>query len=240
MRKIIFLTPIIFLRLQTKSIIILKMKAVKKGFTLIELLVVISIIGVLLGIVGPKVFDLLLSSGKTKIAASFSAWASQVVQYKAHYGYYPPFLFEEEEGTPIIIEDDDLMSAFLISLKGKGKNSSSGLWETLTEEQLIHNQESREFHSFNENEFNDEGDIIGFGNLQMLVDQDGDGAIQLSDDVVDDILSSLSLDYSSDQIDNIDRDIFSVVNQPIIIFLLSDEKEDVTNVFSWNIEKYFK
>ncbi len=216
------------------------MKTLKKGFTLIELLVVITIIGVLMGIVGPKVFELLLSSGKTKIAASFSSWASQVVQYKAHYGYYPPFLFEEEEGVAIKIDDDELLNAFFASLKGKSKNSNSGLWETLSEDQLMHNPQSREFHSFNENELNDDGKIIGFGNLQMLVDQDGDGAILLSDEVVDEILSSLSADYSSNQINNIDRDIFSVVNQPIIIFLLSDDKEEVTNVFSWDIDKYFK
>ena len=216
------------------------MKTARKGFTLIELLVVISIIGLLLGIVGPKVFELLFSSNKTKIAASFSAWASQIVQYKAHYGYYPPFLYEEEEGISITIDDEDALNHFFASLKGKSKNSTTGLWEVLSEDQRIHNPQSKEFHSFNENEFNDEGKIIGFGNLQMLVDQDGDGAIQFSDEVVDEILSSLSTDYSSDQINKLDRDIFSVVNQPIVIFLLNDEKEEVTNVFSWDIDKYFK
>ena len=38
----------------------------KKGFTLIELLVVIAILGVLMGLVGPKVFDILSGSKATK------------------------------------------------------------------------------------------------------------------------------------------------------------------------------
>ena len=36
-------------------------KSKSKGFTLIELLVVIAVIGILMGMVGPKVFDLLTS-----------------------------------------------------------------------------------------------------------------------------------------------------------------------------------
>jgi len=214
------------------------MKKLQKGFTLIELLVVISIIGILLGIVGPKVFDLLTSSKKTKLASSFSAWSSQIVQYKSHYGYYPPFLFDEEEGMAITIDTNELQDSFFASLKGRIKNESGG-WESLSDSLLIQNPESREFHSFNESEFNEEGNIFGFGNLKILVDQDGDGAILLNDELVQEILDSLSLDYSSDQIDEIERDIFSVVNQPIIVLLLNDSKEDLNNVFSWNVEKYF-
>jgi prepilin-type N-terminal cleavage/methylation domain-containing protein len=214
------------------------MKKLQKGFTLIELLVVISIIGILLGIVGPKVFDLLTSSKKTKLASSFSAWSSQIAQYKSHYGYYPPFLFDEEEGMAITIDTNELQDSFFASLKGRIKNESGG-WESLSDSLSIQNPESREFHSFNESEFNEEGNIFGFGNLKILVDQDGDGAILLNDELVQEILDSLSLDYSSDQIDEVERDIFSVVNQPIIFFLLSDSKEDLNNVFSWNVEKYF-
>lgn len=214
------------------------MKKLQKGFTLIELLVVISIIGILLGIVGPKVFDLLTSSKKTKLASSFSAWSSQIVQYKSHYGYYPPFLFDEEEGMAITIDTNELQDSFFASLKGRIKNESGG-WESLSDSLLVQNLESREFHSFNESEFNEEGNIFGFGNLKILVDQDGDGAILLNDGLVQEILDSLSLDYSSDQIDEIERDIFSVVNQPIIFLLLNDSKEDLSNVFSWNVEKYF-
>ena len=51
-----------------------------RGFTLIELLVVISIIGILMGIIGPKVFDLLSGSKATKTQATFQAWATQLIQ----------------------------------------------------------------------------------------------------------------------------------------------------------------
>ena len=74
-----------------------------KGFTLIELLVVIAILGVLMGLIGPKVFDLLSGSEATKTQSIFRAWVTQIYQYKEHYKYYPPFLIEEEEGAHIFI-----------------------------------------------------------------------------------------------------------------------------------------
>ena len=44
-----------------------------KGFTLIELLVVIAILGVLMELIGPKVFDLLSGSKGTKTQAIFKS-----------------------------------------------------------------------------------------------------------------------------------------------------------------------
>ena len=51
-----------------------------KGFTLIELLVVIAILGVLMGLIGPKVFDLLSGSKATKTQAIFKSWVTQLYQ----------------------------------------------------------------------------------------------------------------------------------------------------------------
>ena len=56
-----------------------------KGFTLIELLVVIAIIGILMGMVGPKVFDLLTGSKVKKTQSIFRSWVTQLYQYKEHY-----------------------------------------------------------------------------------------------------------------------------------------------------------
>ena len=61
---------------------------------------------------------------------------------------------------------------------------------------------------------------------------------------MDDILDSLSQDYSKEQIDEVNREMFGVVNQSVIIFAIQDpttesDEEEVVNVFSWNIEKYF-
>ena len=51
-----------------------------------------------MGLIGPKVFDLLSGSEATKTQSIFRAWITQVYQYKEHYKYYPPFLLEKEEG----------------------------------------------------------------------------------------------------------------------------------------------
>ena len=215
-----------------------------KGFTLIELLVVIAIIGVLMGIVGPKVFDLLTTSEKTKYRAIINSWVTSLVGYKTHYGYFPPFLYEEAEGTSILINSTEQYDAFLASLKGKTRNFDSGAWNQLTDSLQDQNTELKEFHSFTEAEFTGDGKIIGYGRLHILIDQDGDGSIKLEDEIIDDILDSLSGEYSADQIDDLDRDLFGIINQSAIIFIIQDsttdaDDEDVVNVFSWNIEKYF-
>ena len=101
------------------------------GFTLIELLVVISIIGILMGIVGPKVFDLLSGSKVTKTQSVFRAWVTQLYQYKEFYRYFPPFLLEEEEGVSVSLEDEENHDAFIAALRGMKWNSSSFSWESL-------------------------------------------------------------------------------------------------------------
>ena len=103
------------------------MKTKTKAFTLIELLVVISILGILMGIVGPKVIDLLSGSEKTKMQAILRGWVTQLHQYKSHYGYFPPFLSNAEEGTPIILSEQENYEKFMISLKGKTM-SDNGAW----------------------------------------------------------------------------------------------------------------
>ena len=69
----------------------------KKGFTLIELLVVIAILGVLMGLIGPKVFEILSGSKATKTQSIFRSWVTQLIQYKEHYKYFPPFLLDNDE-----------------------------------------------------------------------------------------------------------------------------------------------
>ena len=88
-----------------------------RGFTLIELLVVIAVIGILMGMVGPKVFDLLTSSKVKKSQAVFRSWVTQLHQYKEFYKYFPPFLLEEDEGKPLLLSDDTNHESFIIALK---------------------------------------------------------------------------------------------------------------------------
>jgi len=90
----------------------MKSKNNNNGFTLIELLVVISILGILMGIVGPKVIDLLSGSEKTKVQTIVRGWVTQLHQYKSHYGYFPPFLLTGEEGIAVELGDEEISKIF--------------------------------------------------------------------------------------------------------------------------------
>lgn len=216
------------------------MKNKLKAFTLIELLVVISILGILMGIVGPKVIDLLSSSEKTKVQAILRGWVTQIHQYHSYYGYFPPFLYNEEEGTPISLSEVENHDNFIISLKGK-QLSDSGEWIPLknNDDSKKQNQQRKEFHSFSEDEFDSNGKLIGAQNILVLIDQDGDGMISLEKSVVDDIFEALSVDYSQSAINQIDPDKFALVHEKVAIFLMKDDDLDVQNVYSWNVDKYF-
>ena len=76
--------------------------------------------------------------------------------------------------------------------------------------------------------------------LYILTDQNGDGAIEMDESLVEEILESLSNDFSRTEIQNVDRETFRVVYDKIIILLLEDEDLDVRNVYSWNVEKFFE
>ena len=111
----------------------------------------------------------------------------------------------------------------------------------------------KEFHSFSDDEFYIPDNPLSFlrtesphlkgsasQKLYILTDQDGDGVIEMDETLVDEILESLSSDFSTNEIQNIDREIFRMVYDKIIILLLEDEDLDVRNVYSWNVEKFFE
>jgi prepilin-type N-terminal cleavage/methylation domain-containing protein len=208
----------------------------KNGFTLIELLVVISIIGILMGLLISQLGGVLGSSENTKMQAVLRSWIIQSKEYKNHYGYFPPFMYQLEEGTPISLNDPlDNQEKFFYALKGS-ERSEAGWGEFLDE-----NKEKKEFHTFTEDEFDADGNLVGFESVRILVDYDRDGMIKLGSDVVDEILASLTPDYDEDEISLVQSRIeqFSVINEEIAFFILSDEISGVSNVYSWNLEKYF-
>lgn len=215
----------------------MKCKKKKKGFTLIELLVVISILGILMGIVGPKVIDLLSGSEKTKVQSIVRGWVAQLYQYKTHYGYFPPFLLTGEEGVPVKLSESENLENFLISLKGKSLDSS-GSWEPI-EVGNDQNRKAKEFHSFSSDEFDAQGKLIGADNIGILVDQNGDGIIELDPSLTDEILQSLAIDYSASELQSVDAEKFGKIHEKVVIFLLQDDDLDVQNVYSWNVEKFF-
>ena len=208
----------------------------KHGFTLIELLVVISIIGILMGLLISQLGGILGSSEKTKMQAIMRTWIIQLNEYKSHYGYYPPFLYEGEEGTPILLSDGENQDKFMYSLKGKVKTETGwGDSESLSDE----NKDQKEFHAFSEDEFDGDGNLISLDSLKILVDFNGDGTIEIGEDVKGQIISSLSLDYNDDEMSLIENNGVPNINESIALYILTDEKLGISNIYSWNIEKYF-
>jgi len=208
----------------------------KHGFTLIELLVVISIIGILMGLLISQLGGILGSSEKTKMQAIMRTWIIQLNEYKSHYGYYPPFLYEGEEGTPILLSEGENQDKFMYSLKGKVKTETGwGDSESLSDE----NKDQKEFHAFSEDEFDGDGNLISLNSLKILVDFNGDGTIEIGEDVKGEIISSLSLDYNDDEMSLIENNGVPNINESIVLYILTDEKLGISNIYSWNIEKYF-
>lgn len=208
----------------------------RNGFTLIELLVVISIIGILMGLLISQLGGVLGSSENTKMQSILRSWIIQCKEYKNHYGYFPPFMYQMEEGTPVgLSEPLDNQQKFFYALKGS-ERSEVGWGEFLDE-----NKDKKNFHTFTEDEFDAEGNLVGFESVRILVDFDRDGIIKLGSDVVDEILASLSPDYDEAEMSLAESRIeqFSVINEEIAFFILSDEISGVSNVYSWNLEKYF-
>ena len=215
-----------------------------KGFTLIELLVVIAVIGILMGMVGPRVFDLLTSSKVKKSQSIFRSWVTQLYQYKEHYKYFPPFLLEEDEGKPVLLSETDNHDSFIVALKGMQWDPSAQTWISLEQgsELRKQNRKGREFHSFSEDEFGVEGylaDSWGGTKIRVLVDQDGDGLIKLDSSAVDEIVDALKQEYDEEVVDDVKEKI-SVIREKVGIYVLYDDtgETESENVFSWDILKY--
>lgn len=216
------------------------MKNKKIGFTLIELLVVISIIGILMGLLISQLGGVLGSSEKTKMQAVMRSWIIQLKEYKSYYGYYPPFLYQSSEGSPIKLnEPEDNQARFFYSLKGKQKTTNG--WDD-SDTYENENKDKKEFHSFSEDDFDADGNLLGSNSLRILVDHDRDGIIQMESDVVDDILASLSSDYGKDELNfkQSRKEVLSTINDEIAFYILTDTKTGLSNVFSWDFEKYFE
>lgn len=221
-------------------------KSKLRGFTLIELLVVIAVIGILMGMVGPRVFDLLTNSKVKKSQSIFRSWVTQLYQYKEFYKYFPPFLLEEAEGKPLLLSEEINHDSFIVALRGMKWDPDTSEWQPLAQgsELRDQNRKGREFHSFSEDEFGSEGylaDSWGGKKIRVVVDQDGDGLIKLDDATVGEIMDALKNDYSSEVVDAAKEKI-SVIREKVGIFVLYDDlgETDTNNVFSWDITKYLE
>ena len=212
------------------------MKNKKNGFTLIELLVVISIIGILMGLLISQLGGILGSSDNTKMQAILRSWIIQCNEYKSFYGYYPPFMYQAEEGIPISLNEPvDNQERFFYALKGSEKTEFG--WGEFPEE----NKDKKEFHSFSDDEYDADQNLIGFESIKILVDHDRDGMIKVDGSVMEEILNSLAPMYDEDEVELAESRIgqMSVINESIAFYILNDNGLGISNVFSWNIEKYF-
>ena len=230
-----------------KKLYMKKTNSKSRGFTLIELLVVIAVIGILMGMVGPKVFNLLSSSKVKKSQAIYRSWVTQLYQYKEFYKYFPPFLLEENEGIPTILSEDMNHDSFIAALKGMKWLPETSVWEPLDDELRDQNKKGREFHSFSEDEFNSKNylaDAWEGQNIRIVVDLDGDGLIKLDSSAVDEIVTALKQDYDPADVDNA-KEKLSVIREKVGVYSLFNSKgddefenEESENVFSWDIAKY--
>ncbi len=212
------------------------MKNKKSGFTLIELLVVISIIGILMGLLISQLGGILGSSENTKMQAVLRSWIIQCNEYKNFYGFYPPFVYQAEEGIPISLNEPiDNQEKFFYALKGSEKSASG--WGEFIEE----NKDKKEFHSFSDDEYDADGNLIGFESIKILVDHDRDGMITVDGSVMEEILNSLAPMYDEDEVELAKSRIeqMSIINEAIAFYILNDNDLGVSNVFSWDIDKYF-
>ncbi len=199
-----------------------------------------------MGMVGPKVFDLLTSSKVKKSQSIFRSWVTQLYQYKEFYKYFPPFLLEEDEGVPMLLSDSENHESFIIALKGMRWDPDLTEWQPIDQgsELRDQNRKGREFHSFSEDEFGPDGylaDSWAGTQIRVVVDQDGDGLIKLGSSAVDEIISALKQDYNSEVVDNA-KDKLSVIREKVGIYVLVDEtgETESENVFSWDVGKYLE
>ena len=115
-------------------------------------------------------------------------------------------------------------------------------WAKLDDEMLKQNRKSRQFHSFTEDEFNDEGylaDDWGGRDIHIVIDQDGDGLIELSSEIVNLIKDALKSEFDSEEVEDASEK-FKVIRDKVGIFVLEDPtgETDSENVFSWDIRKF--
>ena len=182
---------------------------------MLELLIVITIIGILAGILIPNLADLISGAEKTKTKASFSGYIAAITAYKSHYKYYP-LLFNSEE--PFDLSESDNRDKFIMSLRGSRLVGDS--WQPLTGNEALYNRSSRLFHSFDEEEFDDEGylaDTWGNRHIKVIIDYDRDGFITLPSD---------------SEVEELDG---SKIKKDIVIYVLGkdDENRQGEDVFSW-------
>ena len=150
-----------------------------RAFTLIELLTVIAVIGILASILIPTVGAARKAANKAKTKAQFAGWANAIQNFKSTYGYYPDFL---DEAGAFNLEGNS--REFVETLSGRTMANANGTGGgDVTREGG--NRRAAPFYSFAEGEFDIDDatqlvDAFGNPDINILVDEDGDGTISVT------------------------------------------------------------
>ncbi len=64
-------------------------KHARSGFSLLEIMIAVMILGLVMGLVGPKVFQILENSQKTGAKSELKAFKNAIATYKLNVGTYP-------------------------------------------------------------------------------------------------------------------------------------------------------
>ena len=91
------------------------------------------------------------------------------------------------------------------------------------------------------------GEFIGkFLEIKILFDSDGSGNIEATNTVIKEITDSLRADYSSEDLDDTFAQKLIYIDESIVFYLTEydnleeDDEWAITNVFSWNLQKYLE
>ena len=150
----------------------------QSGFTLVELLVVIAIIGILASLLGPGVAEALTKAKRVDAQTRLVQMAQAIQMFKSDYGYYPTILSESELDLRAGASD---AKEFYEALTGIDKNNDDII--------AGGNRKRVSYMDFNADEI---AYLIGgddlkrpmsgdCGNIQVIIDADGDGEIELAD-----------------------------------------------------------
>jgi len=207
----------------------------RKGFTLMELLTVIAIIGILAGILIPVIGSARDNANKVKSKTQFNNYANALIQYRAEYGYWPPFITSSVGSSDGVIELHGSADATSRSSTGTdfemaltGRDPSTGNVTTSVREQ---NRKAAAFLSISDSERR-----VGDGSNRPIVDAFGNARIRIAVDGDNDgrIDRSVLTGPMDSQAQNDAEIPTGGLETKVAVFTLESDYPEGKNVFSWN------
>ncbi len=151
-----------------------KLPGGRRAFTLVELLTVIAIIGILAGIIVVSVGGVQERARKVRGRTEFQSIANALVEYRAEYKYWPPFL---RDGRATDLSQGSNMTDLYRALTGREYSGD------VTAQTRVQNRKGRTFYQFGDSlslsetppRYRDPG---GNTKVFIAVDDNNDGVIE--------------------------------------------------------------